>query len=490
MIIFAKKKLKIMKNISFFILSFFVFVISCQKETILDDPSAHLEFSTDTVCFDTVFTTIGSVTQELKIYNRYNQTLVIEEIKLVQEYDYFRLNINGTSANNLKNIEIEAKDSLYIFIEVTVNPNLQNAPIEILDSIIFITNKNVQNVKLQAFGQDMHLLDGQYINTQIWQADKPYYIINSMLIDSLETLTIEAGAKLHFSRNSTLYVKGTLLIKGDYENEVILQGSRLEHIYTDVAGQWNGIVFLDGSQNNEIDYAIIKNAVIGLNIGFIKNNLRPSLKISNSRIEHHTYSGIYALDSKILATNCIISNCGYYLTALVNGGNYEFYHCTFSNYWNLSVRNEPSLVITNFLDATNFNGQFYSNPLEKAFFGNSIVYGTNINEIGFGKKEDIQFNYLFENVLLKADQSEISEELNNINHFKSIVYANNSSKIFVNPMKYNFNLDTIESLAKDKGNLNFINSYPTLLQLDMIKKDRTADFKPDLGALEQKEKNK
>ncbi len=463
-----------------------ILLFSCSKENIITDSSAKLSFSTDTVSFDTVFSTVGSTTKELKIYNPYNERILIKSIKLSGNTGYFSLNINGISSNSAENVEIDAKDSLYIFIEVTIDPTNKNSPIEILDSIEFNTNGNLQNIKLQAFGQDMILINGEYIQTQTWNSEKPYLIINSMLIDSLNTLTIEAGSRLYFSRNSTLYVKGTLSVSGEYENEVVFQGSRLEHVYTDVPGQWKGIVFLDGSQNNLLNYAIVKNAVIGLNIGFIENLITPEIEIHNSRIEHHSYAGIYALDSKIFATNSIISNCGNYLVALVNGGKYEFLHCTFANYWNLTVRQEPSVVITNFLDATQYNGKYYTNNLIKANFKNSILAGTNETEIGFGKIENFDFNYSFENCLLKTTQGKISEDLSDINHFKSVIYPKNSEKIFVNSFKYNFNLDTIETSAKDAGNLNLVNDYSALLQLDIDRINRTDDFKPDLGAYEQK----
>ena len=471
-----------MKNLSILSILLAIFLFSCTKERIITDSNAKLYFSTDTVTFDTIFTTIGSTTKELKIYNPYNETIIIKSIELSNKTDYFRLNINGIASNSLENIELEGKDSLYIFIEVTINPNDQNSPIEIIDSIVFNTNGNMQNVKIQAFGQDMNLIDGQYIQTQTWTAEKPYLIINSMLVDSLHTLTIEAGSKLYFSRNSTLYVKGTLSVLGEYGKEVVLGGSRLEQMYNDVPGQWNGIVFLDGSRNNMLEYAIIKNAIIGVNIGYIENLIKPEVEIRNSRIEHHSYAGIYALDSKIFATNSIISNCGSYLTALVNGGEYEFLHCTFANYWNLSVRQEPSIVITNFLS---YEGN-YTNDLIKANFQNSIIVGTNETEIAFGKVENADFNYYFENCLIKTNQEKISENLKNESYFKSITYAKNTDKIFVNPYKYNFNLDTVETVAKNKGNLNLINLYPTLLQLDIDKNSRVEDFEPDLGAYEQK----
>lgn len=54
---------------------------SCKKTVLFS--KGNLEFSRDTVVFDTVFTTIGSTTQQLKIYNRESNTVVINEVELM-----------------------------------------------------------------------------------------------------------------------------------------------------------------------------------------------------------------------------------------------------------------------------------------------------------------------------------------------------------------------------------------------------------------------
>jgi len=178
---------------------------SCKKDNFITDSSAKLEFSTDTVMFDTVFTTIGSTTQQFKIYNRHNEFVKVSSIYLANgNTTKFRLNINGIRATKIENVEIPPKDSLFIFVEVTLDPNNTNNPLAIIDSMVCVTNGNVQDVKLVAFGQDVHLIKGQIIQSQTWNNDKPYLVYNSMLVDSLHTLTINAGTKIYFHRGSTM----------------------------------------------------------------------------------------------------------------------------------------------------------------------------------------------------------------------------------------------------------------------------------------------
>ncbi|MCD6367268.1 MAG: hypothetical protein J7L46_07005, partial [Bacteroidales bacterium] len=121
----------------------FIIFSACKKEQFLT--SGKLEFSTDTLMFDTVFTTIGSTTANFTVYNPYNQDIQLKSIRLggVPEAHY-RLNIDGTPTSKIENVVIPAKDSLFIFVEVTVDPNSQNSPMVVLDSVIFETETAVQ----------------------------------------------------------------------------------------------------------------------------------------------------------------------------------------------------------------------------------------------------------------------------------------------------------------------------------------------------------
>ena len=73
---------------------------SCEDEGYLNSPDVQLSFSGDTIMFDTIFTTIGSTTQNLRVYNPYNESLLISSIRLAGgEFSNFRMNINGEVTN-------------------------------------------------------------------------------------------------------------------------------------------------------------------------------------------------------------------------------------------------------------------------------------------------------------------------------------------------------------------------------------------------------
>ncbi len=460
------------------IFGFSLLLNSCIKEEYNNDVNASLVFSTDSIFFDTVFTNVGSTTAYLTIHNPSDKILNINSIGLgMGSSSQFRLNVNGQSAELVRNIELDAKDSLYVLVEVTVNPNAENEPFVIQDSLVCNINGKSQDVKLLAWGQNAHYIDGRkngHIQTQIWTNDKPYLIYNSMQIDSLQTLTIEKGVKIYLHKDSYLIAKGELNIQGSFEEPVVIQGDRLEESYKDIPGQWGNIILADGSGVHHISWAEIRNGIIGIQVGSLSGLQKPALIINNSKIENMNYAGLFALTSSIQAQNCLISNCGFYSMAILAGGAYQFQQCTFANYWNYAQRSEPSVIISN--NFTNSEGQQIVYDLIQADFSNCIIYGDKDNELLLSNDLSVPFNYTFENSLLKVDENFNLDP----DHFVDVI--KNSDPNFIDSYKLDFQLDTL-SPAKDVGKLSTGQNAP----IDLNNNSHIADGLPDLGAYERTE---
>ena len=173
-----------------FILGLLFLTTSCGKNNSFS--KKHLSFSVDTLVFDTVFTTIGSTTQQFKIYNNDNKSVIIEEIELMGgSNSFFRMNVDGIALDMIKDTKLLGRDSLFAFVEVTLNTNGQTLPLIIEDSIRFRTNGVDQYIKLAVWGQDayFHYKD---LNEGIWPNDKPHVIYGYAAVDSSKTLTIPA----------------------------------------------------------------------------------------------------------------------------------------------------------------------------------------------------------------------------------------------------------------------------------------------------------
>ncbi|MEI6900530.1 MAG: hypothetical protein WCL00_11685, partial [Bacteroidota bacterium] len=318
-----------------------VLLFSCKKDIVDTNPSIKLTFSTDTIIFDTVFTTVGSVSQRLLVHNYNSKKIKITSIQLSGgAQSSFALNIDGKPGPEATDVEVAANDSLFIFIKVTVDPTNQNSPLIIADSIRFMTNGNYQDVKLVAWGQDAHFLKHKNLTGNItWDSLKPYVIYGSLRVDTGASLTLQPGVKLYFHSGSSLSVshQASIKVNGTLQHPVRFLGDRLDPFYRDLPGQWGGIYLDRGSIQNEFNYAIIKNGSLGISVDSISTP-DPILKIDNTIVKNVSGPGLYAYRSSILSTNCVFGDCGSAALDLEYGGSYDFRQLTIGNYWGSSVR--------------------------------------------------------------------------------------------------------------------------------------------------------
>lgn len=414
---------------------------SCRKDDIITDTSARLSFSVDTLIVDTVFATIGSTTRRITVYNRNDKTINISTIAVAKGTgSQFRINVDGVTGNVHSNVEIEGNDSLFIFIEVTIDPNNVLSPFVVEDDIVFLTNNNQQKVHLAAWGQNAHYftpkvfptnglpkyscLDGD-CNTslppinQTWINDKPYVIYGYLVIDSADVLNIDPGVRIHLHNQAGIWVykDGNLNINGTKADPVTFQGTRLDYSFKDVPGQWDRIWINEGSINNVFNYAVIKNAYVGIQaetLPFEPNTAISSNKLILNNCEIHNASavGILATNFIIESENTLITNCGQYNLLVTGGGKYVFNHATVANYWQDGVRQTPAVYAQNYYQDVNGNTQVRN--IDSLNFKNSIIYGNIDNEFALETLAPGSINYAINYSIVKTTTSLSGNVSNNI----------------------------------------------------------------------------
>lgn len=456
---------------------------ACEREFVFRGGEEGLTFSADTVMFDTIFTSIGSTTKSFRVYNPYNEDLSIDAIQLAggDESD-FRLNINGYTENELMDVRVRSKDSLFIFVEVTIDPVGSNTPYVVTDSILFYTSQAMQSVKLVAYGQDVVLMRKKVLKSQTLTNDKPYLIYDYLMVDSAETVSVDPGAKLYFYKDASMIVHGTLEVNGTMDKPVIFTGHRQEEWYSDKPGQWGYIHMMPNSGKSVLNHAVIKNGLMGILVDSVGMAETGPIEINNCRIEHISTYGLLAQTSGVKVTNTVFGDCGRSAAALTVGGAYSFTHCTFANYFDWAIRTSPTIFLNNYFIDESQNKQVVA--LKQADFKNCIIYGRSPNELGFdielGDDETSKNDalYLFDHCLIRlAEDFDISDAT----HFKSIITEEDPSFIDIN--EYNYQLDTL-SAAKDAGKLEYAEDVPK----DILGISRLDDEKgPDLGAYERQE---
>ncbi len=415
---------------------------SCRKEELFDTSSdLRLSFSTDSILFDTVFTTLGSTTKVLMVYNTSGKPVRLSSVSLEKGAgSQFRLNVDGVSSHYVEDVEIDGNDSIFVFVKVRIDPNDQNSPLVVSDRIRFVINGNTQTVNLEAWGQDAHYIVYNHTGGGLppyriistvdravhWVNDKPYVIYGYAVVDSMGLLTIDPGVRVHFHKNSGLWIYryGTIKVNGTLDEPVTFQGDRLEVEFQDVPGQWDRIWINEGSVNNVINYAIIKNGFIGVQAEVLQlEQAEPrNLVISNTVIRNMSGWGLLSRNFNITSYNSEYSDCAIDAVYLSVGGSYDFRHCTLAGYWSNSVRQTPSLLLSNYYEDA-YSGTLYVGDLKRAFFGNCIIYGNLDEELILAKDDQALFNHRFENCLIRSTKTSdsIVSCLRNLNPmFKSL----------------------------------------------------------------------
>ncbi len=407
------------------ILYFSVFLFSCRDESTDNIGDVALTFSVDTLLFDTVFTTVGSATRSFTVRNNHNKRIKISTIKIGSGASSpFKVNVNGIPGFIHHDVEIAPKDSIFIFAQVTLNPSGDNLPLIVMDSLVFITNNKVQDLKMAAWGQDAIFLTANYpideprfhLLTQntTWTSDKPVVVYSTVVATSGVTLQVEPNTKVHLHNRTSIYFldNSTLKVNGTLGHQVIFQGDRLEKEYQNRGGQWGRIFFSPQSYGHEINHAIIKNGTVGLHIGTNGENSGSSFNLRNTIIKNMSSVGIMVIESNLLCNNTIIGNCGDYSAYIGPGANATFLHCTFANYFsspNSIQRRTPSVIFTNHFKYQQVVGGpeiVYHNQIGNVLFGNSIIYGNYEEEVGFDLKPGSSYtNFLFDHCIIRTKGS-------------------------------------------------------------------------------------
>ncbi|MEJ7626316.1 MAG: hypothetical protein WKF35_05605 [Ferruginibacter sp.] len=390
-----------LKNLLPFFLVSAILFFSCKKDGFITSPDARINIA-DTIKFDTVFTTAGSVTRSFKIFNDNDQRLLISTIKLMGgNTSPFKININGMPADEIRDLEIASNDSIYVFVKVTINPSSANLPFIIRDSILINYNGNTRFVQLEAFGQNANFLRNTIVSGSVnWNKTLPYVILGSILIDTAATLTIDAGTKIYMHADAPFIVDGTLLLNGTKNNKIIFTGDRLDEPYRNFPASWPGIYLRNRSRNNFFIYAEIKNAYQAVVVLGPTLNANPKLKMQQVIIDNAFDAGLLCVNSSADINNSLISNCGTNILVQA-GGNYSFTHCTVASYsTRYLLHSKPVLSVS---DEGFVNGNLFYSSLN-ASFKNCIFWGDNNvnNEVVVNKKGTNPFIVTFDYSLYKA----------------------------------------------------------------------------------------
>lgn len=377
-------------------------LLSCEQESFVrDGGEVQLAFSIDTVAFDTVFTTMGTATQKVTVYNRSDDNLILSSVTLEKDRaSRFRLNVDGDTSMIAHDVEIEAGDSIFVFVQANINPNDEQSPFLVEDAVSF---SNGQRLPLTAWGRNAvyHITprDSVWlrIGNETWTDSLPHVVVGNVLVSEDCTLRLTAGAEVHFATNAMLIVDSAarLLVQGTAERPVLLTSLRHDGWYRFLPGQWQTVWFYNYSTGNMIDHAVIENATGGL-----RCYPGAQLTVSNSILRNISDCAIIGQGATVTGNNLLVYDCLAGFTALM-GGSYDFRRCTFANYWSYNARKIETIVLSNqMLTSAGVVG----GALTKADFVDCIIWGTRSPEVLLSEDERWPFNYRFVHSIVRGGE--------------------------------------------------------------------------------------
>lgn len=431
-------------------------------------------FNDDSVIFDTVFTSVGSATEVFKVYNNSNENLLLDEIFVAgRNGSPYRLNLDGIAGKTHKDVEILAGDSIYGFIEVTIDPNDETMPFVVKDSIILKSGDRQTDLKVISWGQNaiFHVNDTILVD-ETWDASAPHVMFGNVIVGNGAVLTIEAGTEVfgHNLSKLNIYPESKLNVLGTVESKVIFQGDRKEERYKDLPGQWIGIHFHPGAEESLIRHAIIKNGYVGIRSDLSLESGRPTVFLENTTITTMNDVCVLGYTANIQAVNCEFTNSCQYLVVGEFGGTYNFIYCTMGNFQRGCARTTPSFYMSN-ADYKDPDDNVTINDLSLGL-ANCIIYGSETEEVQFNSPGQGAFSVQMGTNLIRTEQT----EANQLNNSGNIL---NEDPKFVLPGDLDYQIDVSSAAIGKATPLDEI-------KVDYNEKPRDAT-NPDIGAFEREE---
>ncbi len=460
-------------------------MIGCREYQVSDDPTLRLEFSTDTLCFDTVFTAQGSATAQVLVYNRNVSAVIVDRVWL-ENGTAFQVNVDGEpQLDRLTHLQINGGDSVFVFIRVEIDPTGDNNPILVTDQLRFhLANGATQQIELEAYGQDVVRIGRPGIGRKdvasiTFTSDKPYLLYDTLVVNG--TLTLQAGATLYMHKGACVYALGDVTAQGTVDAPVLIRGDRLDNLFDSVpylyaGGSWNGLYLLaEQPQTYDLKYVDILSGNIGLYCYSSCTSSLPMLRMDGCRIHNHTLYGLVLLNTDALVTNTEISNCASYCVYCA-GGAHQFVHTTIASYFNYtSIRIQS--VAKEDAAAVYIDNLSKTEPKTETSFYNSIITGFLSNQLVVATPFDQYYPGTFIGNYLKTDSLQLPHAADNVYWQKT-----DTADVFVNDfykykeyIYYDFRLD---SLSPAIGIGDSITALPYPLDRNGVSR---ANVMPDAG---------
>ena len=402
-----------MRRIFFFVwlLAVLLFWACRDDDSFTTSRQALLTLPSDTLSMDTVFANTGSSTYTFWIYNRTDDGIRLNSVRLRQgNQTGFRVNVDGSYLDNrtgsvVTGLEVHRGDSIRVFVELTPSEIHEEEPQMITEDLVFSLESGVeQRIVLRSWVWDAVFMHDVTISSDtLIESRQPIVVYGGLRVDSAATLTIR-NTTLYFHDGLGIDVYGRLLT-----DSVTMRGDRLDRMfpylpYDHVSGQWGkqgGIVIHASSTGNVLRRTEIRNAgqygIVCDSAAFSADTLR--LDMERCVVHNCTGTGVAGRHANIRLRECQLTNMLGDCLA-VNGGRVTVSRCTLAQFYPFSGNRGAALRFGNEL------------PLYGLVCDSSIVTGYEADVV-MGERADTAnvFEFSFTNTLLRTPRVETDDSV-------------------------------------------------------------------------------
>lgn len=335
-------------------------LLSCSKESgpIFPDvkDGRNYSLSTDTLYLDTLPSLYLSSTYSLRIYNPHpSKNIVLKSIRIQGGIKRgFQLNIDGFATQIYEHIQIEARDSIQLFIRAFLPEGTKDQPELVADSLrIEEMSGRIHYLPIIAIRQNVDHVDVLHIREDMERArERPLLVKDSIVVEEGATWRLISPSQLWLGSSAYIRVKGRLQVQGQLGSPIRLVGIRRDSFlprisYSRVPNQWGGIV-VSSTGILELKGLHLLNSRWGIYYEErLEETSSPALLMSHCRLHNIGGIGIRATQGIYSIKDSELSNT-LGATLLLSAGRYEVERSSIINHYPWpGVRSGSALVYNN-----------------------------------------------------------------------------------------------------------------------------------------------
>lgn len=283
------------RGVRVFVLGFAFFfsalVCGCSADLPGSSGAGALEFSLDTVRFDTVMHSRVSSMRRVSLRNVSGHAVRVERVGVEgPRAGAFHVVVDGVGIESFGGMLLAAGDSAIFVLQVYTEEYRPDVFEQLDVRIVVESGEGNFSLPARAWNAGWSALDADIRGHVVVPAGGIRYVETKTEVEAGATLTLSAGVTLLFGNGAELIVRGGIEALGTARSRVSLLPQRMEPYYMRKPGQWAGVSVGERSSFVRLSHLDLRGAVVG--VGVKGKPLAGSVEVENCRVLYCSQDGL------------------------------------------------------------------------------------------------------------------------------------------------------------------------------------------------------